>query len=202
MEFLLIASAHFVALLSPGPDFFLILQTSLRMPLKYAFAVCCGIAAANGLYLFFAVTGLEAIREMNTLMEALKYLGGGYLVYIGILLLKAPARPIDERGQTSFIRSRHLGKQFMIGFMSAILNPKNAVFYLSLFTAMVSPHTPLLQRAAYGVWMTAMVLVWDTFLAAVLSGKRIRNSLSSWVFYLEKTAGIILCFFGIMMSRH
>ena len=40
MEFLLLATAHFLALLSPGPDFFLIMQASLRLPLRYGFAIC------------------------------------------------------------------------------------------------------------------------------------------------------------------
>ena len=200
MEFLLIASAHFMALLSPGPDFFLILQTSLRMPLRYALAVCCGIAAANGVYLFFAVTSLEMIREMTSLMLILKYMGGAYLLYIGILLLKAPARSIAEQESANFLRTRHVGKQFLVGFMSAILNPKNAVFYLSLFTLMVSPETPLDLRAAYGVWMTGVVLVWDMLLASLLSGKKVKQRLGKWVFFLEKAAGGLLAFFGIMLT--
>lgn len=80
MEFVLIASAHFLALLSPGPDFFLIMQTALRMPMRYALSVCAGIAAANGLYLTIAVLGLEAVRNMHLLMTVLKYLGSGYLI--------------------------------------------------------------------------------------------------------------------------
>lgn len=80
MEFVLIASAHFLALLSPGPDFFLIIQTALRMPMRYALSVCAGIAAANGLYLTIAVLGLEAVRNMHFLMTVLKYLGSGYLI--------------------------------------------------------------------------------------------------------------------------
>ena len=200
MEFLFIASAHFMALLSPGPDFFLILQTSLRMPLRYTLAVCCGIAAANGVYLLFAVTGLEVIREMSMLMTVLKYLGGAYLFYIGILLLKAPARSIDEHEAKNFLRSRHLGRQFTVGFMSAILNPKNAVFYLSLFTVMVSTKTSFALRSFYGVWMTMVVLLWDIFLAFVLGRPEIKQRLGRWIYYVEKIAGLLLAFFGISLT--
>ena len=72
MEFLLVATAHFLALLSPGPDFFLILQAALRLPLRYAISVCAGIAAANGVYLIVAVLGLETVREMSGLMTVLQ----------------------------------------------------------------------------------------------------------------------------------
>jgi len=161
MEFLLIASAHFMALLSPGPDFFLILQTALRMPLRYAFAVCFGIAAANGLYLIIAVTSLEAVREMTNLMFILKYFGGAYLLYIGIMMLRAPLRSLEYTNRKNILWVKSIKRQFTMGFMSAILNPKNAIFYLSLFTVMVSSETSLFVRSLYALWMTGIVLIWD-----------------------------------------
>jgi len=44
--------------------------------------------------------------------------------------------------------------------MSGLLSPKNAIFYLSLFTAMVSPQTSLGMRGLYGLWMASLVLFW------------------------------------------
>ncbi len=200
MEFVLIASAHFMALLSPGPDFFLILQTSLRMPLRYAFALCAGIASANGLYLIVAVTGLEVIKELTTLMLVLKYLGGAYLFYIGILLLRAPKRSLDTATSESSVQVESLRVQFMLGFMSAILNPKNAVFYLSLFTVMVSPDTPFTVRALYGLWMTGVVLCWDVAVAGLLGNKQVKSLLNRWVFGIEKFSGVMLAFFGVLLA--
>jgi threonine/homoserine/homoserine lactone efflux protein len=172
MEFLLIASAHFMALLSPGPDFFLILQTALRMPLRYAFAVCAGIAAANGVYLIIAVTGLEAVREMTSLMFILKYFGGAYLLYIGIMMLRAPLRSLEDNNKKYILWIKSIRRQFTMGFMSAILNPKNAIFYLSLFTVMVSSETSLFVRGLYALWMTGIVLIWDLGVAGLLETKR------------------------------
>lgn len=200
MEFLLIASAHFMALLSPGPDFFLIMQTSLRMPLRYAFAVCLGIAAANGLYLLIAVTGLEVVKEMTSLMLILKYFGGGYLFYIGVLLLMAPVRSLEDQTRVSRLHVKSIRHQFAIGFMSAILNPKNAIFYLSLFTVMVSPETPFVVRALYGLWMTGLVLVWDMGVAGLLGNQKIKKWLGNWIFLIEKVAGAMLAFFGVLLT--
>lgn len=200
MEFLLIASAHFMALLSPGPDFFLILQTALRMPLRYAFAVCFGIAAANGFYLIVAVIGLEAVKEMTTLMLILKYLGGAYLLYLGIMLLRAPERPLESKNEKNSLHIKSIRRQFTMGFMSAILNPKNAIFYLSLFTVMVSSETSLIVRALYGLWMTGMVLAWDLGVAGLLGNKKIKRWLSSWIFGLEKMSGAMLALFGVLLT--
>ena len=200
MEFLIIASTHFLALLSPGPDFFLILQTALRLPLRYAFAVCAGIAAANALYLAIAVAGLEAVKEMTVLMLVLKYLGGAYLVYLGVLLIKAPKRAIGETGTAGFIHAKSMKRQFTLGFMSGILNPKNAVFYLSLFTVMVSPTTGLGLRIFYACWMTATVLFWDMGVAVMVGNPVVKKRLGRWIFGIEKISGAVLTLFGILLT--
>lgn len=200
MEFVLIASAHFMALLSPGPDFFLILQTALRMPLRYAFAVCVGITTTNGVYLIIAVTGLEAVKEMTTLMLILKYLGGAYLLYIGIMLLRAPKRSLENKNEKNILHVKSIRRQFTMGFMSAILNPKNAIFYLSLFTVMVSSETSLIVRALYGLWMTGIVLVWDLGIAGLLGNRKIKRWLSRWIFGIEKISGAMLALFGVLLT--
>lgn len=199
MEFLLIATAHFLALLSPGPDFFLILQASLRLPLRCGIAISGGIATANGIYLLCAILGLEMLREMTLLMEILRYLGAGYLLFLGIMLLRAPVQTLEQRDSRNFIGSHSMTRQFLIGFTSGILNPKNAVFYLSLFTVLVSPQTPLILRSLYGLWMTMVVFSWDCLLVLVLGRNQVRKRLGSGVFYLEKAAGIMLAAFGLML---
>lgn len=199
MEFILIASAHFLALLSPGPDFFLIMQTALRMPMRYALCVCAGIATANAIYLAIAVLGLEAVRNMHLLMAVLKYLGSGYLIYIGYLLLRAPKRPITQNTEGDILRQQSLIRQFALGFASASLNPKNAIFYLSLFTVMVSTETPLAIRTLYGLWMTSVVFIWDIGMAAVIGNRRAKKYLEKWIFGLEKLSGLMLSLFGILL---
>lgn len=199
MEFLCLALAHFMALLSPGPDFFLIVQTALRLPLRYAFSVCAGIASANGVYVLLAVLGFSAIREYEGLALLLKYLGSGYLIYIGFMLLRSPMRPLYTESHSGFIHVRSLGRQFTLGFLSGILNPKNGLFYLSLFTVMVSPQTPFVIRCLYGVWMVGIVLAWDMGVAVVLGNLQVKARLGRWVFTIEKVAGTVLTLFGVLI---
>ena len=200
MEFLLIISAHFLALLSPGPDFFLITRASLRLPLRYSLAICAGIAAANGVYLCCAVCGLEIIRGWSVLFTALRFCGAAYLLYIGILLLKAPRQALHNTiDQDSILDTHSYQTQFLVGFMSGILNPKNAIFYLSLFTVMVSGETALATKGLYALWMTSVVFLWDAMVVYVLSRGRIKSSLESGVYYVEKLAGVMLTAFGLSL---
>lgn len=201
MEFLLIASAHFLALLSPGPDFFLITRGALSLPLRYCIAICAGIATANGVYLLCAVCSLELVRESPLLMSLLHYLGASYLIFIGVMLIRSPRQSLENtNSEAGILNSHHLGRQFIIGFMSGILNPKNAIFYLSLFTVMVSETTPLSIRFFYMIWMMSVVLLWDCAIVFCISRQRIRTLIGSSVFYVEKFSGIMLTLFGITLS--
>ena len=199
MEFLLIASAHFLALLSPGPDFFLIMQASLRLPSRYGIAICAGIATANALYLLFAIFGLEVVREMGWLMTLLRYLGAAYLIFLGLLLLRASRQSLEEEKDSDILAVEHLGKQFAVGFLSAILNPKNVIFYLSLFTVMVAPDTGLATRCFYGLWMTLVVFLWDTAMVMTIGNRNVRGRLGRSIFWVEKVSGVMLTVFGLYL---
>ncbi len=200
MEFLLIATAHFLALLSPGPDFFLIMQAALRMPIRYAISVCAGITVANALYLLVAVFSLEVVRETIWLITTLKYLGAFYLVFLGIMLLRTPIRSLDQQDSTGFLQVHHLGQQFLIGFLSGILNPKNVIFYLALFTVMVSDKTAFPTRCLYALWMTTVVFVWDSGVVMLIGRERVREWFGRSVFVVEKISGVVLTIFGLLLT--
>ena len=199
MEFLLLASAHFLALLSPGPDFFLIMQASLRLPLRYGIAICSGIALGNGAYLLLAVLGFEVVRETGWLFLGLKYLGAAYLLFIGMMLLRASKRSTTEQQSTSFLQVENMRRQFLVGLFSAVLNPKNMIFYLSLFTAMVSAETSFSLRCLYAVWMMGVVFVWDCLVVLVIGRDRVKKKLGDSIFYIEKVSGAALACFGLFL---
>ena len=198
MEFLAIATAHFVALLSPGPDFFLIMQAALRLPRRYGLALCAGIAAANGVYALGAVLGLEIVRDLPFVAALLRWAGGAYLLFLGIMLVRSPHRSLEIR-ETRSLQVQHYGKQALIGFSAAILNPTNADFYLSLFTALVATETTTTMRLFYAVWMAGIVWGWDSALVCFIGRQAVRDRLGRGVFYLERGSGVVLCLFGLFL---
>lgn len=84
-----LALAHFLALLSPGPDFFLILGHAVRHRLRGALYICLGIALGNALYICLAVSGWSIMRQVPSLYRILELAGAGYLAWLGFLLLRA-----------------------------------------------------------------------------------------------------------------
>ena len=195
MEFLILATTHFLALLIPGADFFMILQTSLRKSKAESILLCVGIAFAHGLYLGFAIFQIELIRQSDFLMPLIQLLGGGYLFYIGFMLLKSKKESSNEiKVKSFFIKS-----DFLNGFLTAFLNPKNAIFYLSLFGALVSPSTPLPIKLLYGLWMVSVIFIWDSMIALLLNKEAIKKRFFSYLYIIEKVAGAVLLFLGLKL---
>ena len=68
-QFLIIAGAHFLALLSPGPDFFLIVRSAVINGARIASGVCVGIALANGVYIALAISGVAATPRCRAFLQ-------------------------------------------------------------------------------------------------------------------------------------
>jgi len=200
MEFLLLASAHFLALLSPGPDFFIVVQTALRKPFRHALFACFGITCANAIYIVIAVLGLETIREYQELLTLLKYMGGAYLVFIGYQLLKSPRINLNvEKINNENGNDLSVITDFIKGFLSGFLNPKNIIFYLSLFTVMVAVDTTFFVRSLYALWMCLIVLLWDVFIVLFVGLDKVKQQLSQWIYFIEKISGLVLATFGVLL---
>ncbi|MGS2874694.1 LysE family translocator [Enterobacter huaxiensis] len=192
--FLALALAHFVALLSPGPDFFLLVGYAARYRLRGSAGLCIGIGAGNGLYIFLVIAGWSALRQFSWLFALIELSGALYLLWIGSHLARSRPQPLTlNEAHQSFPSLR---KQILLGLGSALLNPKNALFYLALMTALLGPNVTLLQQAVSGVWMVMVVLVWDLVLVLLMGLSAVQQKLSRSLWRIERTAGVVLMGFG------
>ncbi|MFJ4112381.1 LysE family translocator [Pseudomonas sp. NPDC089758] len=188
-QFLIVALAHFLALLSPGPDFFLVARTSISAGWRVASGACLGIALANGLFISLAFAGLAVLQEGSPVFIALQLAGALYLLYIGALFLRHAGRSglaaVGTRGAVSGWW-RGLG----MGFVSGGLNPKNGLFYASLASMVASSSVG--WKWAYGVWMFSIVLLWDLLVAAAIGNQRLLRRFAHALPWLERASGMML----------
>lgn len=185
-----LALAHFVALLSPGPDFFLIVGHAVRGRLRGAALICVGIALGNALYISLAVIGWAGLKQHPALYRGIEFAGACYLAWMGYMLLRSSRAGTG----TAFDAKTALSKkaQFCAGLASALLNPKNAIFYLTLMTGLLGPGVTLAQQATAGVWMVCVVLIWDLAVAAGISHPRMQAALTAKIPLIEGVAGLVL----------
>jgi len=202
-QFLMIAGLHFLALLSPGPVFFLIVRSALVNGTRVASGVCVGIALANGLYIALAISGVAALQEISGLLTALTWAGCAYLAWLGwrFLGVRGSAQLPTAGGPAA--RRSSWGKECRVGFLSGILNPKNSLFYASLFSLGFGPATPLTVQLAYGTWMFAVVLLWDLVIARAAGHPPVVRHFMAHVRKVERATGVILLSLaaGIAWSR-
>ena len=193
-----LALAHFVALLSPGPDFFLLVGYAVRYRMRGSAGLCVGIAIGNGLYILLAIIGWGILRQLPLLFTVIELLGALYLLWIGSLLIRS--RPQTLTGADAQSTCPGFGKQLLLGLASSLLNPKNALFYLALMTALLGPSVTLLQQTMSGIWMTSVVLCWDLLIVMFIGLPQIQRRLSRGILWVERIAGGVLIIFGCAIA--
>lgn len=193
-----LALAHFIALLSPGPDFFLLVGYAARYRMRGSAGLCVGIAFGNGLYILLAIIGWGILRQLPLLFTVIELLGALYLLWIGSLLVRS--RPQTLTGTDAQSTCPGFGKQLLLGLGSSLLNPKNALFYLALMTALLGPSVTLLQQTMSGIWMTSIVLCWDLLIVMFIGLPQIQRRLSRGILWVERIAGGVLIIFGCAIA--
>ena len=197
-QVLVIAGVHVLALLSPGPDFFLIVRSALVNGARVATGVCVGIALANGVYIALAIGGVAALQQLAGLFALLKWAGCAYLAWLGWRFLDVHGTPVAraehaaEAGDAADAARADWWRELRTGFLSGILNPKNSLFYASLFSLGFARETALGVQIGYGLWMFAAVLAWDCAIARAAGHPRVVRRFMTHVRTLERATGVVL----------
>ncbi|WP_025566159.1 LysE family transporter [Psychromonas sp. SP041] len=202
--FITVAIAHFLALLSPGPDFVLVVKSAINNGPKKSIGVAGGIASANALYITLCLIGVGSLLATSVMiMIALKIAGGLFLIYLAVMALLAKKEDYQDIAAAEVTTGKEttFTKEFFTGFMSGIFNPKNLLFYLSLFTVVLTNDVSLGFKIALGIWMTSVVFLWDLSVIYVLSRDKVRRKFSKLAYYIDKCTGVILGLIGLTIVK-
>ena len=123
----LFIAAALVLLLTPGPAVLYIVTRSLDQGRRAGLVSVLGVHAGTLVHIAAAAAGLSALLAASaTAFRVVKYLGGAYLVYLGI------RRLLDRRvAATREGRRRPLRRAFVDGVIVNVFNPKTALFFLA-----------------------------------------------------------------------
>ena len=124
------------------------------------------------------------------------------MIYIGVKsLLSKRAGPSDETivGPSPQKEISSLAA-VRLGFLTNAINPKATLFFLALFTQVISPSTPLSMKLLYGAEMSIATFAWFAFVATVLTHKRVSNIFTGVRQQIERVFGVILVALGIKVA--
>jgi RhtB (resistance to homoserine/threonine) family protein len=195
-EFLTIAIAHALAVASPGPDFAIVLRQSLRHGRRAALWTSVGIGCGLCIHITYSLLGLGLLLAKSaTALTAVKWLGAAYLAWIGVqaLLAKPRTGDVDLTTTTNEPTAR---AAWTTGFLVNLLNPKAALFFISLFPLAVSPATPRLVQAGYGLWMTVTTVLWFSFVALVFTRTEVRRAFLRHGHWIDRALGVVFLGFA------
>lgn len=184
----------------PGADMALVTKNVLAVGRRRAMLTIVGICVGCVIHATASALGLSAILATSaTAFNVVKTLGAGYLIWIGIQSIResrCPAAPARAN------ESKRAGPgPFLQGFLTNILNPKVAVFYLTFLPQFISPGEPVLRRSLLlasihivmgFLWLTAYAWFIDR-VGAVLARPRVKM-------WLERVTGGLLIALGARLA--
>lgn len=200
LAFFTLALAHFLALLSPGVDFFIIISNTSKYGKISGIFTSFGIAFANLVYILLAILGISMIQDNINVFLFIKIFGALYLLYIAKSLLEVRKRDLFKKNESSTKTFKEgLLKHFFMGFFSALLNPKNSIFYFTLFSLSIKDNTTIYTQYFYAAWMFFAVLFWDIFIVSLLANKKSKLFMQKYSNTIEKISAYILIIISVII---
>jgi threonine/homoserine/homoserine lactone efflux protein len=151
----------------PGPDMILLLETGVLRGRGQALAVALGLAIARAAHVTLAALGLAALFKTHPwAFDAARTVGGCYLVWLGVRLLRAGPVSYDAAGQAAPGKAGW-GPALLSGVLTNVLNPKALLFCSVLLPQFVSPGQGSIggQFAVLGVILVGLGLALDAMCA-------------------------------------
>lgn len=206
---LLFVVAGLLLNLTPGPDVLYIVTHALRSGARAGMVAAAGITAGCFVHIFAAAAGVSALMAASaTAFTALKWIGAGYLVYVGLRLLTAKvgdAIKLEAAHAHSAVISGLFDWKatFLRGFLTNVLNPKVALFFLAFVPQFIAPSVEhkavafLLLGLLFNINGLFVNLGW-ALAAAWLAGRA--EVVQKSMHWLDRIAGAMFIGFGIKLA--
>lgn len=202
-EFLLLSSIVFIAMASPGPDFILVSRNSLLYPRRIAMGTAFGIVTGCSVAAVLSVLGLAAILAHSILLfSVVKYAGAVYLVYLGVkglLTREVESAPLNGTQKTAR-KDITLVNAYLQGVFCNLLNPKLAIFLLSLFTQFIDVEATLTQKTIVASVFFVESLIYWPVLVMLIQIPSIKNFFLDFRLWLDRIFGALLLGLGLKVA--
>ena len=201
IAFLLVAAALTV---TPGADTMLVIRNTLRGGRSSGWATVLGVLAGVLLHAVLSGIGISVLLTTSTTaFTIVKLLGAGYLIWLGLQSIWGSRNRVDSQGgaNTQVGGGAPLREGFLQGFITNVLNPKVAVFYVAFLPQFISAGDPVLAKSLMlACIQNLMGAIWLGGLAAVVERGRLwveRPRVRQWV---SRVSGTVLAGLGLRLA--
>jgi RhtB (resistance to homoserine/threonine) family protein len=202
---LLFVAAGWLLNLTPGPDVLYIVTNTLRSGVRAGIVAGLGITAGCFVHIFAAAVGVGALLAASaTAFTVLKWLGAGYLLWIGIKLLFARGEQTtpDLHAASASEPPRQMRAVFVGGFWTNVLNPKVVIFFLAFVPQFIAPDAanPGLAFALLGILFNLNAIPVNIGWALAAAWMAKRDAVQRGMHWLDRAAGVMFIGFGIKLA--
>ena len=192
---------HLLALISPGPDFFLACRNSIQYSSKIGIWTAVGFGMGVAIHISYTLFGLTwVIAQSNFLLDLIKYLGAIYLIYLGISSIFSKRTSIQTTTEHTPHPNINRFVAIRMGFLTNLLNPKATLFFLSLFTIIIGPEVKLSVMILLSFILVSSTILWFSWVAIFLDQQKIRNLIEAYQLEFNRFFGLLLIVIGIRMG--
>jgi len=197
-QMVIVGGMTFLVMISPGPDMVLVTRNTLIGGRRAGFWSSLGVLAGNAVHISYCLVGIGwLISRSIVAFSVLKYAGAAYLLFLGVASLRAKLPSLDS---VVAARSRINSRWFLQGFVNNVLNPKGALFYLGMFTLVITPETSWGATVALVLCMkTVSAIFWAVFVFT-LDQPVFRNRLESSQQAISRFFGVVLIGLGLRVA--
>ncbi len=196
--FLSVMTVHFLALMSPGPDFFFVSQTAASRSRKEAMLGVLGITSGVMVWAAVALLGLNLILAKMAWLHSIIMVGGGlYLCWMGYQMLRGALKKEAVNSPVPQVELAAGGRSFVKGLLTNLANPKAIIYFGSVFSLVVGDSVG--ADARWGIFMLIVVetFAWFALVASVFALPRVRRGYQRMAKWIDGIAGALFAGFGI-----
>ncbi len=187
--------------ITPGLDTAVVIRNTSRSGIKDGCVTSLGICSGLFIHAIFSAIGISAILLQSAeAFQVMKWVGAAYLIYLGLNSIRASFKGDHhlnmEHRHELFMWHRSLRE----GFLSNVLNPKTAIFYLAFLPQFIDPaYSPLLQSFFMAAVHFIIAMIWQCSLAAAINFTKRLLQNDALIKRMEAATGIVLVTLGIKL---
>lgn len=199
-QILVILGITLLVMISPGPDIVIVMRNTIVGGRAGGLQSSLGVLAGNMVHITYCAIGIGwLISESILAFNILKYAGAAYLIYIGVMSFRAKDMALSA--ETKAELQKNAGKSwFLQGFLNNILNPKGTLFYLGVFTMVITPETSAATTLLLVLIMMSVSALFWLFFVFTLDSTIVRNVLERGQKIVNRVFGGLLIFLGIRVA--
>ncbi|MEE4246658.1 MAG: LysE family translocator [Kangiellaceae bacterium] len=192
--------AFVLGVMSPGPSFLVVVQTSVSKSRTDGIACSIGLAVGVAVFAIIASLGLFVVLEsVPTLFIVFKLIGGGYLCFLAYKIWNNGNQ--TELAETQLERQpSNITRSFFTGLATQLSNPKTALALVAIFASLLPEQVPEFSYLVIAMLAFTIDAIWYSIISILLSTRKAQNSYLKYKKAISRTSASFLAILGIKLA--